>query len=94
MDATYKFTINLSDENMTRFGSGIALCCVEFPTVTRSDILDLQSIIEIDPIPVEAIRLVLARMLSNAETTVFAGEALATVIGMCEPVRIDGGPVQ
>lgn len=94
MDATYKFTIHLSDENMTRFGSGIALLCVEFPTVTQSDILDLQSLLNIDPIPMEVVRLVLARMLGNAETAVFAGEALATVIGMCEPVRIDGGPVQ
>jgi len=94
MDATYKLTIHLSDENMTRFGSGIAFCCVEFPTGTRSDILDLQSLIEIEPIPVEVVRMVLARMLGNAEMAVFVGDALATAIGMCQPERIDGGPVQ
>lgn len=94
MEAIYRFSINLSDENMTRFGSGIALCCDEFPTATRSDILDLQSLLNIDPIPMEIVRSVLARMLSNAEMAVFAGEALASVIGMCPPERIDGGPVQ
>jgi hypothetical protein len=93
-DATYKLTLHLSDENMTRFGSGIALLCVEFPTITRSDILDLQSILNIDPIPMEVVRSVLTRMLGNAETVIPIGDALATVVGMCQPERIDGGPVQ
>ena len=94
MDATFKIEVHLSDENVNRFGSGIALLCVQFPACTRSDILDLQSILTMEPLPMDVVQSVLARMLTNAEMVIPMGEALATTIGMCEPVRIDGGPVQ
>lgn len=94
MTDLFKLELRLDGESMTRFRSGIALLCVEFPAVTRSDILDLQSVLNIDPMPMDVIRSVLDRMLGNAETAVVAGDELATVIGMCEPVRIDRGAVQ
>jgi hypothetical protein len=94
MDALYKIEVHLSDEGVMQFGRGIALLCVEFPERMKSDILDLQSILTIDPIPMEVVRSVLTRMLKSAEVVMPIGQAIATTIGMCEPVRIDGGPVQ
>ena len=94
MDAIFKIEVHLSDEGVLRFGSGIAAVCVQFPDGTRSDILDLQCLLGLDPVPMDLVQSVLARMLKNTETVMPIGEELATVIGMCEPVRIDGGPVQ
>ena len=94
MDALYKIEVHLSDEGVLQFGSGIALLCVEYPERMQSDLLDLQSILGIDPIPMEVVRSVLARMLKSTGMVMPMGQALAVTIGMCEPVRIDGGPVQ
>lgn len=94
MDAVFKIEVHLSDEGVIRFGTTVGLLCVEFPARTRSDILDLQCLIDMDPVPMELVRSTLARMLKNTGTVIPIGEALATTIGMCQPIRIDGGPVQ
>jgi hypothetical protein len=94
MDALFKIEVHLSDEGVTRFGECVAAACVQFPAQTRSDILDLQCLIGMDPIPMDVVRMTLARMLKNTEIVIPVADALAVTIGMCQPVRIDGGPVQ
>lgn len=94
MDASFKIEVHLSAEGVMGFGKCIAAACVQFPAQTRSDILDLQCLIDMDPVPMDIVRSTLARMLKNTEKVIPAGEALAVTIGLCDPVRIDGGPVQ
>jgi hypothetical protein len=94
MDAQYKIEVHLSAENLNPFGGGVALLCIQFPAQTQSDILDLQCLLAMEPIPMEVVHSVLARMLSNTAMVIPVGAAIANTIGLCEPVRIDGGPVQ
>jgi hypothetical protein len=87
-------SLHLDGESMNEFGRAVARVCVEYPNVTLSDAREIETLIRCDEIDRPAVLQILARVIANSESTVIIGNGVATLIGMCEPVRIDGGPVQ
>lgn len=94
MQDLFAMTLRLYGESMNEFGRAVARVCVEYPNVTLSDARELEALINADEIDRPAVIRTLARVIVNSESTITIGNGVATLIGMCEPVRIDGGPVQ
>lgn len=94
MTDVYQMTIRLDGESMNEFGGAVGKIGVEFPALMLADAHELATLCEADPIDLSAIATVTARMVKNAQAATQIGNAVATIIGMCQPERIDGGPVQ
>ncbi len=84
----------LDGESMNVFGQSVARVCLEYPTVMQSDARALEALLKADEIDRAAVLTILARVIANTDSVVTTGDALAALIGMCEPRRISGGPVQ
>lgn len=94
MSDIFQLTLRLDGESMNDFGRAVARVCVEYPTVMQSDARALEALLKADEIDrLEAVS-ILARVIANTDSVATTGNALSTLIGMCQPERIDGGPVQ
>ena len=94
MGGMFQMSLRLDGESMNDFGRAVARVCVEYPNITLSDARALQDLLNADEIDRRAARQILARVIVNTESTITIGNGVATLIGMCQPERIDGGPVQ
>jgi hypothetical protein len=94
MGEVFELKLRLDGASMNEFGEAVAQIGVAFPAVVLSDAREVETLLKAEEIDLLAIFGVLARMTDNAEAAVKIGDAVATLIGMCEPVRIEGGPVQ
>jgi hypothetical protein len=94
MSDLFRFGFCLDGESMNDFGGAIARVCVDYPTVMLSDARALETLLKAKEIDRAAALAILARVIVNTESTVTIGDGVATLIGMCQPERIDGGPVQ
>lgn len=94
MTDLFAMTIRLNGESMTEFGGCVAQVCVQFPALVVAEIDHLVAA-AVDPgIELAAFKATLHTLRDRAAEAVLLGDAVATTIGLCEPVRIDGGPVQ
>ena len=94
MGDVFQMSLRLDGESMNDFGRAVARVCVEYPTVMQSDARALEALFKADDFDRSAALSILARVVANTDSVVTTGDALATLIGMCQPERIDGGPVQ
>jgi hypothetical protein len=94
MPDLFQMTLRLDGESMNDFGRAVARVCIEYPEAMLSDIRDLQANLTAKEPDVAALEAILDRMSSVTRSTVQIGDGLATLIGMCQPERIDGGPLQ
>jgi hypothetical protein len=60
----------------------------------QSDARALETLFNAATIDRAAALTILGRVIANTDSVVTTGDALATLIGLCQPERIDGGPVQ
>jgi hypothetical protein len=94
MSDLFELRLRLDGESMTEFGGAVARLGMEFPAVILANVQELAALCAADSIDRQAVESVSARLAHNAQAGAQAGKAVATLIGMCQPVRIDGGPVQ
>lgn len=94
MGDIFAMTLRLDGASMNDFGRAISRVCMEYPTFTLSDARALDAPSKAEEIDRTAVLSILARVIFNTESTVTIGDGVATIIGMCQPERIDGGPVQ
>lgn len=94
MTDLFKLEIRLDGQSMTEFGGSINAIACEFPAGIATDSQELEALLSATNLDLPALRSIAARLHQNARIAVRIGDAVATLIGMCEPVRIDGGPVQ
>lgn len=94
MTDLFKIEIRLDGESMNEFGGAVAKIGMEFPALMLADAKELFALCEAAPINLSAVATVTARMVQNAQAATQIGNAVATLIGLCQPERIDGGPVQ
>ena len=94
MTELFTVSLRLDGEAMMVFGRSVARVCVKYPTVMLSDAQAPEAHLTADENAREAALTILARIIENTNSVVTTGDALAALIGMCQPVRIDGGPLQ
>ena len=94
MSDTFELKLQLDGQSMNDFGGCIALVCVQLPALVIAEIDHLLAASANPASELSAFRATLQQLRERAADAAMVGEALATTIGMCEPVRIDGGPVQ
>lgn len=90
----FKLEIRLDRQSMTEFGGCVSYIGCNFPAGVLTDVQELERLCFAADLDLPGIRTITARLLENAKLAVRIGDGVATVIGMCEPVRIDGGPFQ
>ena len=94
MSDLFQMIIRLDGESMNEFGGAVAKIGVEFPALMLTDAQELSALCKAEAIDLSVVATVTARMMQNAQAATQIGNAVVTIIGMCQPVRIDGGPVQ
>lgn len=94
MTERYRMCIVLDGEFMNEFGGAAALVCNDFPAVIHHDALALEALLKGDEFDRTHALALVDRMIRNTEKAAKLGNGVATIIGMCQPERIDGGPVQ
>jgi predicted component of type VI protein secretion system len=90
----YAITLRLDGESMSDFGRAISRVSVEFPAVVLSDARQTLAALNTTEPDLAAAKAAVARIIANTESTARIGDGVAALIGMCQPERIDGGPVQ
>lgn len=90
----FAMAIHLDGESMNDFGRAVSRVCVEFPNVMLADATSLENLLKAEEMDRKALQAIVARVITNTQSAVTIGNGVATIIGMCPPVRIDGGPVQ
>jgi len=90
----FQMTLRLDGASMNDVGRAVSRVCLEYPTIMQSDARALEKLLKADVIDRAAALTILVRVIANTDSVVTTGDALATLIGMCQPERIDGGPVQ
>ena len=90
----FKMTIRLDSQSMTEFGTCVGKVCCEYPTLVLAEIEALRVALLSENPDFNALLGALDRLRANTILAVNTGNALAAVIGVCTPVRIDGGTLQ
>ena len=94
MTDLFQMTITFPGETMNDFGEAVAKIGVQFPHLVLTDAHLLATLCKAEVIDLPKVELVLTRLIQNAQAAAKIGNAVATTIGMCQPVRIDGGSLQ
>ncbi len=94
MGDVYQLTLRLDGESMTDFGGCIALVCVQFPALVIAEMDHLLEAAADPTIEIVAFRETLNQVRDRAVDAAKIGNGVAKLIGLCQPQRIDGGPVQ
>ena len=56
MSDLFQMKIRLDGASMTEFGGYVALVCCEFPSMVRSDVLELQALCGMEELPIVSVR--------------------------------------
>jgi hypothetical protein len=94
MSDLFKLEIRLDGQSMSEFGKYLTYICCDFPAGVQADADQLGQLCSSAEPDLPAVRAIVARLRENAQLAVRLGDGVATLIGMCQPERIDGGPVQ
>lgn len=90
----FEMKVQLNGQQMLEFGDFIKAICIDFPMSVDAQAVALLSLCDGEKPDLDAMRLALAILASNARNAVMVGDAIANLIGKSTPVRIDGGPLQ
>ena len=90
----FKLEIQPNGAQMLDFGDLIKAICIDFPMAVDAQIAAMLPLCDSDKPDLDAMRLALATLASNARNAIIVGDAIAKLIGQATPVRIDGGPLQ
>ncbi|WP_309664013.1 hypothetical protein [Tabrizicola sp.] len=94
MSDIFEMKLRLDGASMTEFGGFVALVCVQFPALVIAEMDHLLAASAAPALELSAFRATLQQLRDRAADAAKFGNGVATIIGMCQPERIDGGPVQ
>jgi hypothetical protein len=94
MSDVFEIKLRLDGASMTEFGGFVALVCVQFPALVIAEIDHLLAASADPKLELSAFWATLQQLRDRATDAAKFGDGVATIIGMCSPRRIDGGPVQ
>ena len=90
----FKLEIQLNGAQMLDFGDFIKAVCIDFPMAVDAQVAVMLSLYDGEQPDLDAMRLALATLASNARNAVIVGDAVAQLVGRATPVRVGGGPLQ